>query len=207
MEQAVPPATEPHFFDSPGAWRTWLAEHHASSAGLVLGLRKVATGTPPLTYQQALDEALCYGWIDGVRRSIDDTSWSIRFTPRKPRSVWSAVNLKRVAELTAEGRMQPPGQAAHDRVRPEDTQRYSNETRPERFPPPHEAAFRARPDAWAFFERQPASYRRAAIWWVISAKAETTQVRRLATLIADSAAGVHVAPLRRRVAGKPAEDS
>src|SRR5690606_33954907 len=134
-------------------------------------------------------EALCYGWIDGVRRSIDDDSYRIRFTPRKPNSVWSTVNIRTATELIAAGRMRPAGLAAFENRREDLARRYSFEQGTVAFEPWMEKGFRKRKEAWAFFEAQPPSYRKAATWWVVSAKREETRRRRLETLIDDSAAG------------------
>jgi uncharacterized protein YdeI (YjbR/CyaY-like superfamily) len=191
-------AVEPHFFDSPAAFRAWLEEHHATETEVLVGFWKAATGRPSLTWSQSVDEALCYGWIDGVRRGLDDESYTIRFTPRKARSKWSLVNVRKVGELTAQGRMRPAGAAAFEARREQDTGVYSFErSEPAELDAAAEARFRAEPEAWAWFERQPPSYRRPALHWVVSAKRAETRERRLAQLIADSKAGLRVAPLRR----------
>jgi uncharacterized protein YdeI (YjbR/CyaY-like superfamily) len=151
-----------------------------------------------------VDEALCYGWIDGLRRSIDDASYMIRFTPRKPDSNWSAVNIGRVAELTAQGRMQPAGLAAFDRRRDETSAIYSYEQREQAaLDETEEQQMRANPAAWQFFQAQPRSYRQAAIRWVISAKKMETRQSRLARLIEDSAQGCTVPPLTRPGKAQP----
>ena len=189
---------EPHFFDSPAAFRAWLEEHHATETEVLVGFWKAATGRPSLTWSQSVDEALCYGWIDGVRRGLDDESYTIRFTPRKARSKWSLVNVRKVGELTAQGRMRPAGLATFEARREEDTGVYSFErNEPAQLDAAAAARFRAEPEAWAWFERQPPSYRRPALHWVVSAKRAETRERRLAQLIADSAAGRRVPPLRR----------
>ena len=161
-----------------------------------VGFHKVGTGKTGITYSQALDEALCFGWIDGVRRGGHAT-WSIRFTPRQKGSIWSAVNSKRIEELIAEGRVAPPGLAAYEGRDREKQKLYSFENREKGLAPDYEARFRADTKAWAWFESMPRSYRHPAIWWVMSAKREETRARRLATLIADSAAGRKIKPLRR----------
>ena len=187
---------EPRFFRSQKEWRTWLERNHARETEIWVGFHKVATGKAKLTYQQALDEALCFGWIDGVRRGGDDT-WSIRFTPRKKGSIWSAVNVKRVEELKALGVMGEPGLAAYVGRDPAKEQRYSFENEPAVLAPAYQKQLRADKQAAAFFDSTPPSYRRPAIWWVMSAKHEATRQRRLAMLIADSRAGRRVKPLRR----------
>jgi uncharacterized protein YdeI (YjbR/CyaY-like superfamily) len=186
---------DPLFFTSPAELHEWFAAHHDEAIELLVGFWKTKTGKPSVTYQQALDEALCFGWIDGVRRSLGEESYTIRFTPRKPKSIWSAVNIKRVGELTELGRMHPAGLKAFDERDLERTNLYSNEQSALQLDPADEAQFRANPRAWDFFESQPPSYRKPAMWWVMSAKKEETRQRRLATLIADSAAGRRIAPL------------
>jgi uncharacterized protein YdeI (YjbR/CyaY-like superfamily) len=182
-------AMDPIFFASPEEFRAWLAAHHDRVRELLVGFHKVHTGLPSLTWPQSVDEALCYGWIDGVRRSLGADGYTIRFTPRRPTSTWSAVNLRRVPELIAEGRMTPAGLAAYERRTAAKSGIYTYENRPESLAPDMERRFRATKQAWAFFESQPAGYRRTAIWWIVSAKRPETRERRLATLIELSAAG------------------
>lgn len=189
-------AMSPTFFETQTALHKWFMRHHADTAELYIGFYKKGAPQPGITYQNALDEALCFGWIDGVRKSIDATKWMIRFTPRKPKSIWSAVNLKRAAELERAGHMQPAGLAAfhgHDKTR---TKQYSFENKPQTIDAADEKKFRAQPKAWAWFSAQAPSYQRASIWWVVSAKQAATRARRLDMLIADSRAGVRVKPLR-----------
>jgi uncharacterized protein YdeI (YjbR/CyaY-like superfamily) len=192
--------SEPPYFASAAAFGAWLADHHETETEVWVGYWKRHTGKPSLTWSEAVDEALCFGWIDGVLRRVDDERHVQRFTPRKPASNWSAVNVAKVAALREGGRMRPAGEAAFARRRDDRTGVYSFE-QPEE--PELDAAQRARfeadPAAWAFFQAQPPSYRRQASWWVISAKRPETRERRLATLIADSAAGErikHLRPLR-----------
>ena len=184
---------KPLFFASPEAFRRWLAKHHQSERELLVGLHKVHTGKPSLTWPQSVDAALCYGWIDGLRRSLGEESYTIRFTPRKATSIWSNVNTRRVAELTRLGLMAPAGIAAFRLRDPKRAGVYSFEAgsaaRQAALDEKSEKRFRARKKAWAFFESQPPGYRRIAIKWVTSAKREETRERRLAELIADSAAG------------------
>src|SRR5215210_352049 len=164
---------EPTFFKTPADFREWLERNHASERELLVGYYKKGTGKPSLTWPESVDEALCFGWIDGIRRSIDDESYSIRFTPRKASSHWSSVNIKRVAELEKEGRMRPAGRAAFERRSEERSGLYSYERRmAAKLEPEQEAEFRADAEAWRFFESQPPGYKRTAINWVISAKRE-----------------------------------
>jgi uncharacterized protein YdeI (YjbR/CyaY-like superfamily) len=185
---------EPRFFASQEAWRAWLAANHAKSDELLVGFHKVATGKGGLTYKQALDEALAFGWIDAVRGGGDD-HWTIRFTPRRAKSIWSQVNIKRVGQLTKLGRMHPAGIRTFAERDEKRTNRYSFENRDAKLTPEDEKAFRADKKAWAWFEAAAPSYRRPAIWWVVSAKKDETRARRLATLIRDSAAGKRIGPL------------
>ena len=178
-----------HFFASPAEFRAWLEKHHDSETEVWVGSYRKATGKQGMTWSESVDQALCFGWIDGIRKSIDDERYKQRFTPRKPRSNWSKINVEKVAKLTAEGLMTPAGLAAFEKRSEAKTGIYSYENPPENFEPKQEAAFKKDPKAWAFFEAQPRSYRRVAIWWVLSAKREETRERRLRTLIADSNAG------------------
>jgi uncharacterized protein YdeI (YjbR/CyaY-like superfamily) len=189
---------KPKFFPTPGEFRVWLARHHDSARELVVGFHKKDSGKPSITWPESVDEALCYGWIDGVRRRIDDASYSIRFTPRKARSNWSAVNVARVAELTKEGRMQPAGLAAFAARAPERTGIYAYEQRGSAaLDAAQERAFRANRKAWAFWEAQPPGYRKLATWFVVSAKKDETRQKRLARLIEDSAHGRRITELAR----------
>ena len=188
--------TEPIYFDSPAEFGAWLERHHETETELWIGYWKKATGKPSLTWSQAVDEALCFGWIDGVLRGIDDQRHIQRFTPRKPASNWSAVNIAKVERLRAEGRMRPAGEAAFARRREDRSGVYSFEQSDEpRLEPAQEARFKADAAAWEYFIGRPPSYRRPALWWVISAKRPETRERRLATLIEDSAAGRPIKPL------------
>jgi uncharacterized protein YdeI (YjbR/CyaY-like superfamily) len=193
----------PIFFGSPVEFRAWLEEHHATATELLAGFHKKSTGRPTMTWTESVREALCFGWIDGIRRSLGDESYTIRFTPRKLRSNWSSLNVRHVEELIREGRMTPAGLAAYEARTPGRTGVYAFEQRhAARLEPDQEERFRADSKAWEFFQAQPASYRQTAIYWVVSAKREETRARRLATLISDSAAGRRLArltpPARRR---------
>jgi len=185
------------FFDSPGDFRRWLAENHASADELWVGYYKKATGKQVLTWEQSVDEALCFGWIDGIRRTVDGESYTNRFTPRRSGSHWSRVNLERVAVLIEEGRMTPAGLEAYEARDPEKSGRYSFELERASFTQAQKAAFTSRSEAWVFWNSQPPGYRKQATWWVVSAKREETRERRLATLIDDSANGLRIKQLRR----------
>jgi uncharacterized protein YdeI (YjbR/CyaY-like superfamily) len=185
------------YFPSSAAWREWLKEHHADATEVLVGFHKRGSGVPSLTWSEAVDEALCFGWIDGVRRRVDDARYTIRFTPRKPRSTWSAVNIAKVTELEAAGRMTPAGRAAFERRREDRTAMYSYEQRHlAAFDSTAERRFRANRRAWSYWQAQPPSYRRSATYWVMSAKRSDTRDRRLSKLIEDSAEGRRVPPLR-----------
>jgi uncharacterized protein YdeI (YjbR/CyaY-like superfamily) len=186
---------KPRFFATPEDFRDWLAEHHASKSELLVGFWKTHTGKPGITWPQSVDEALAVGWIDGVRRSAGDDSYTIRFTPRKPGSTWSAVNVKRMQALIAQGRALPPGVAAFEARKAGKSGIYAYENRPETLPVPAEKRLRANKAAWAWWQAQAPSYRRTATWWVVSAKREETREKRLAQLIADCAAGRPIKPL------------
>lgn len=187
---------DPVFFTTPGEFRAWLEANHETTSELLVGFHTTASGLPSLTWPESVDQALCFGWIDGIRRRIDGTSYSIRFTPRRPRSIWSAVNITRFGELDAQGIVVPAGHAAFAR-RSEDRSRvYSHEQAEEpRLDRAFEERLRADGDAWAFFSAQSRTYRRAAAHWVMSAKRAETRERRLVRLIDDSAAGRAVPPL------------
>jgi uncharacterized protein YdeI (YjbR/CyaY-like superfamily) len=189
---------EPTFFVTPADFRAWLEAHHDAAAELLVGFFKTGSSRPSITWPESVDEALCFGWIDGVRKRRDDTSYTIRFTPRKPRSIWSAVNIKRVEELTALGRMRPSGLAALERRDDARSRVYSFEQRDSALSPEDEADFRANTAAWDFFQSQPPSYRKTAVWWVVSAKKVETRRKRLATLIADSAERQRIAAVTLR---------
>jgi uncharacterized protein YdeI (YjbR/CyaY-like superfamily) len=184
-------------FKSQAAFRAWLERNHAKSRELLLRVFKTHAAAGGVTYGQALDEALCFGWIDGVRRSVDGDSFSIRFTPRKPRSIWSRVNTGHVERLRKEGRMRPAGIAAFEARDEKRTAVYSFENRPKSLPPEMVAPFRENAVAWRFFEEQPPYYRRTMIFWILSAKKEETRARRLASLI-DCCARLTVVPAMKR---------
>lgn len=180
------------FFKTGAAFRSWLEKNHDRADELLVGFYKVGSGNASATYQQALDEALAFGWIDGVRRSIDDVSYSIRFTRRRPRSIWSAVNIKRVKELEAAGRMMPPGLAAFAKRDEERSATYSYERANTQFSRESLVKFKASPAAWKFFEAQPPYYKRLMTHRVESAKRPETRAKRLDQLIAVSARGERI---------------
>jgi uncharacterized protein YdeI (YjbR/CyaY-like superfamily) len=181
--------TKPAFFRSAGELQKWFAKHHRTAAELWVGFHKSGTGTASVTWPESVDEALCVGWIDGVRKRIDDDTYAIRFTPRKPGSTWSAVNVRRVEALEEEGRLQPAGRKALDARRPEKTGIHSYEQPHGDLAEPYAGMLRRNKAAWAFFEAQPPWYRQKAGWWVASAKKEETRLRRLAKLVEESAQG------------------
>lgn len=190
---------KPTFFATPADFRAWLEEHHNKSQALWVGYFKKGTGKPSITWPESVDEALCFGWIDGLRKRVDEDSYVIRFTPCKATSGWSAVNIKRVEELTALGRMHLAGLKAFENRTAEKSGTYSYEQKEAaKLDAAQEQQFRANPQAWAFFQAQSAWYRKAAIWWVVSAKKEATRQKHLATLIEDSAQGRTIRPLTRR---------
>jgi uncharacterized protein YdeI (YjbR/CyaY-like superfamily) len=190
--------TTPLFFASPAGFRRWLMQHHASERELWVGFYKKGSARPSITWPESVDEALCFGWIDGVRKTLDEQSYMIRFTPRRKGSIWSDVNTRRAQALVRSGRMHPAGLRAFRARNPEKAGRYSFEQRSApQLGEAAEARFRANGEAWRFFQSQPPGYRKIATWWVVSAKQESTRERRLQILIDDSAAGRRIGPLRR----------
>jgi uncharacterized protein YdeI (YjbR/CyaY-like superfamily) len=188
---------DPTFFVSADQFRAWLAEHHATETEVYVGFHKKATGRPTLTWSESVDHALCFGWIDGRRHSVGAEAYTIRFTPRKPTSNWSKINVAKVEDLTRRGLMHEAGLAAFARRDPAKTGVYSFETEDAGLGPEFESEFQRDEVAWGWYQHQPPGYRRAAAHWVRSAKRDDTRRSRLATLIADSRAGRAVKPLRR----------
>jgi len=187
--------SEPRFFATPEAFRRWLSTHHGTERELLVGYYKKGSGKPSITWPESVDEALCFGWIDGVRKSLSDEAYCIRFTPRKPTSIWSAINVARVSELEKLGKLTEAGRRAFAARTPERTGVYSFERKKAAvFSAADEQRLRADAAAAEFFDAQPPWYRRTATHWVISAKREETRQRRLDQLIADSAAGRWVGP-------------
>jgi uncharacterized protein YdeI (YjbR/CyaY-like superfamily) len=190
---------EPIFFKTPADFREWLEENHDQATELVVGYYKKDSGKPSMTWPESVDQALCFGWIDGIRRSINGESYSIRFTPRKPTSNWSAINISRVAELTKDGLMHPAGLKAFEARKEEKSGIYSYEQRDKaKLETAEEKHFKANQKAWDGFHALPPSYQKTAIWWVVSAKQAKTRQKRLETLIQDSAEGKRIAQLRPR---------
>jgi uncharacterized protein YdeI (YjbR/CyaY-like superfamily) len=180
---------KPTFFRSAALFRKWLQRHHDTATELLVGFYKAGSGKPSITWPESVDEALCFGWIDGVRKRIDAASYTIRFTPRKASSNWSSVNIQKVRALIEEGRMAPAGHAAFTARRAGKSGIYSYEQRPDGLTAPYAGLLAANRAAQQFFESQTPSYRRAATWWVISAKKEETRLKRVQTLIELSGSG------------------
>jgi uncharacterized protein YdeI (YjbR/CyaY-like superfamily) len=188
---------EPRFFETPEELRAWLEANGATAPELFVGGWKKAAGRPSITWQQLVDEALCFGWIDSIRRSLPNDAWSQRLTPRRKGSNWSAVNVANVERLRAEGRMRPAGEAAFALRSEARTGIYSYEQRHEaRLTEAEEAALRSNVGAWTWWEAQSKAFRAMATYWVVSAKRPETRARRLATVIEDAAAGLKPKPLR-----------
>lgn len=198
----MPKTPNPKFFKTQEAFRKWLDQNHTTGVEILVGYYKVATGLPSITWPESVDVALAFGWIDGIRKSIDDESYTVRFTPRKPNSIWSARNIKRIEELTASGLMMPAGVKAYECRKESLSRIYSHENEPKSLSKAYEKQFRARKGAWEFFSRQAPSYIRVMTWWVMSAKQEVTRIKRLTILIDASAEGVKLStfqPTKRRV--------
>lgn len=191
---------EPHditHFATSDEFRAWLEEHHASADELWVGYWKKATGRPSVTWEETVDEALCFGWIDGLRRRVDDDAYTIRFTPRRPRSVWSQRNVDRFAALSKEGRIRPPGREAYSQLSEDRSRIYSFEQgKAPELSDVYLERMRANSAAWQDWESRPPGYRRQVAHWVMSAKRESTRERRLQALIEDCAAGRKIKPLR-----------
>lgn len=184
------PPLAPTYFATPAEFRRWLTRHHKAATELLVGFHKKATGTPSITWPESVDEALCVGWIDGVRRRVDDARYSIRFSPRRAKSIWSAINIARVKVLVAKGRMRPAGLAAFERRDEKKSRIYAYEqVKKATFDAAQLRALKADKAAWDFFQAQAPSYRQLCSYYVTSAKQEATRERRLERLIAESAAG------------------
>jgi uncharacterized protein YdeI (YjbR/CyaY-like superfamily) len=195
-ERPAKRSARPRFFTTPAAFRAWLEEHHETADELLVGMRKRGSGKPSMTWPESVEQALCFGWIDGVRKAIDEESYTIRFTPRRPTSIWSKVNVAKVKELTEKGLMRPAGLAAFAKRTEAKTGVYSAEQKDLRLGDEYEKELRSHPRAWTFFAAQPAWYRRTTTWWVVSAKREETKRRRLDALIDASDAGEWVGPAK-----------
>jgi len=193
------------FFASPLEFKNWLEKNHSHSSELWVGFYKKGSKKPSITWPESVDQALCYGWIDGIRKSIDENSYTIRFTPRNPKSIWSAVNINRVGELNNLGLMQPSGIEVFEKRDEKRAQLYSFERSNVKLDDQYEKKFKENNKAWNFFQSQAPSYKKPAIWWVISAKQEQTRLKRLETLIKDSEAEQKIGPLKRN-SNKPSSE-
>jgi uncharacterized protein YdeI (YjbR/CyaY-like superfamily) len=185
-------SSEPVFFETPAQFRRWLQTHAKRAELLWVGYHKVGSGRPSITWNESVDEALCFGWIDGIRKNVDDQRYMIRFTPRKSGSVWSTVNTKRTQSLIQRRLMRPAGLAAFQARQENRSGIYSYEQRPLALPEPYAGELRRNRAALKFFAAQAASYRKAAVWWVISAKQASTRLRRARQLVEDSQLGRHI---------------
>jgi uncharacterized protein YdeI (YjbR/CyaY-like superfamily) len=180
---------KPHYFKSQAEFRRWLEAHHASASELLVGFYKKASGKGGLGYKEAVDEGLCFGWIDGIKKRVDEASYTHRFTPRRRGSIWSAINLKRMKELIASGVVSKVGLETYERRDPKKAGLYSFENRPKTFDAGLEKTFKANARAWTFFLAQPPGYRRVCTFFVMSAKKEETRLRRLGILMNVSSKG------------------
>lgn len=190
---------KPKFFKTPAAFRTWLQANHHKKSELLVGFYKKETGKPSITWPESVDQALCFGWIDGIRKSIDEHSYCIRFTPRKPSSHWSTVNVKKIKELIKNGDVHPAGIEAFKKRTDERTSKASFEQNPKdvKLTPQELRQFKSNKKAWAYFQSRAPWYIRTATWWVISAKRSETRASRLNILIEDSGNELHIKQLRR----------
>lgn len=177
---------QPTFFSTPQEFRNWLEINHITKKELLVGFYKVATKKPSITWSESVDQALCFGWIDGVRKSIDEESYSIRFTPRKTTSIWSVVNIKKIEELTKAGLMKEEGLQAFKLRKEDKSGIYSHEKEPSQLTSDYEKQFKANKKAWDFFDKQAPSYKKVMIHWIMSAKQEKTQLSRLEKTILES---------------------
>ncbi len=177
------------YFKSPTDFRKWLNKNHATTQELWVGYYKKKSQQPSITWPESVDEALCFGWIDGIRKSVDESRYIIRFTPRRPGSIWSTVNIKRAGELAGKGLMQASGTAAFNVRKENKSGIYSYEQRSAELDRPYERKLRQNKAAWNFFYAQTPSYRKAIVWWIVSAKQEVTRLKRLEKLVKESATG------------------
>lgn len=183
---------KPTFFSKSSEFRKWLSKNHKKETELLAGFYKVDSRKPSMTWSQSVDEALCFGWIDAVRKSIDDKSYTIRFTRRKPSSIWSAVNIKKMAALIKKDLVKPEGLAAFEKRKENKSKIYSYEKPPAKLDKKFEKKFKAQKKAWTFFQSQPPGYQKVVIHWVMSAKQVATLIRRLEAVMASSQAGKRV---------------
>ena len=179
----------PAFFKRPSDFRKWLVANHATARELLVGFYKKGSGKPSITWPESVDQALCFGWIDGIRKNLDEVSYTIRFSPRRPRSIWSAINIKRAQELASQGLMHQSGLNAFEKREENRSGQYSYEQRSENFPEPYAKIMRRNRAAWNFFSAQSPYYRKTIGWWVVSAKKEETRLKRLDKLIEDCSKG------------------
>jgi uncharacterized protein YdeI (YjbR/CyaY-like superfamily) len=180
------------FFPTQEDFRKWLEENHEKATELLVGFYKIGSGKPSMSWSESVDQAICFGWIDGVRRKVDEESYSIRFTPRKANSVWSAVNIEKVRVLTEKGLMMPAGIAAFEKRKEDKSRIYAYESERKEFSEEFEKQFKKNKKAWEFFESQANWYKKQMIHWVMSAKQEATRARRIEKLISESEAGKRV---------------
>jgi uncharacterized protein YdeI (YjbR/CyaY-like superfamily) len=188
---------EPLFFPAPSDFRKWLEANHDKADELWVGYYKKATGIPSIDWNESVDEGLCFGWIDGIRKSLDNLRYTIRFTPRRPGSIWSGKNIKRYLELEEAGYVMPAGKAAYGRRKEDRSERYAYEQGKVSLSAEYEKQIKANPKAWEFFQNLPASVKKPTVWWVMSAKRADTRQRRLETLIQCSEEGQRIPQLRR----------
>lgn len=181
-------SAQPTYFPTQATFRKWLQKNHEKAAELLVGFYKVGSGKQSMTWSESVDEALCFGWIDGIRKSIDEESYSIRFTPRKPKSIWSAINIKKIEELSKQGLMHPAGLAAFSRREENKSRIYSYEKEIATLSDDFLKIFKSNSKAWKYFQSLAPSYKNHAIHWVMTAKQETTKIKRLQELITDSEA-------------------
>jgi uncharacterized protein YdeI (YjbR/CyaY-like superfamily) len=186
---------KPKFFATQEKFREWLEKNHASATELLVGFHKKSSGKKSITYAEALDEALCFGWIDGVRRSLDETSYQQRFTPRRTRSIWSLVNVKHIERLKKEGKMHAAGLAAYEQRDPKRTGIYAFENAPRELSAEYEKEFRKTKGAWEYFQTYPPYLKKTVSYWVMSAKKEETRAARLQRLIESAARGERIGVL------------
>ncbi len=182
---------KPKFFPSPEEFRKWLEKNHKKETELLVGFYKVDSGKPSMTWSQSVDQALCFGWIDGVRNSIDENSYQIRFTPRKPTSIWSAINIQKFSELTKNGLMQPAGIASFQNRKENKSKIYTYENEEKDFSPEFEKKFKSNKAAWKYFQSLAPSYQKLSKGWVMNAKQEATKIKRLSELIKDCKKGTN----------------
>lgn len=185
-----PKNIEPLFFKIPGELRKWFVKNHSSQTELLVGFYKIGSGKQSITWSESVDQAICFGWIDGVRKSIDEHRYMIRFTPRKPKSIWSAVNIKKVEALSKLGQMEPPGVLAFEKRKEANSKIYSFEQEHVALSKEFLKIFKGNKAAWKYFQSQAPSYQKAASWWIISPKQEQTRLKRLNELMERSASGL-----------------